>query len=78
VLEVYCRKAAGWAFGQPKPADVVIAALDMAQITGKLQGLIHRFDQVNHGGFKSSSQSIPNGRAPVEGKRGRCLRQHHG
>jgi putative transposase len=45
VLDVYSRKVVGWAFGQQQTADLVIAALNMALITRKPQGVIHHSDQ---------------------------------
>ena len=45
VLDVYSRKVVGWAFGQQQPAELVIAALNMALITRKPQGVIHHSDQ---------------------------------
>ena len=45
VLDVYSRKVVGWAFGQQQTADLVIAALNMALVTRKPQGVIHHSDQ---------------------------------
>ena len=45
VLDVYSRKVVGWAFGQQQTAELVIAALNMALITRKPQGVIHHSDQ---------------------------------
>jgi len=45
VLDVYSRKVVGWAFGQQQTAGLVIAALNMALITRKPQGVIHHSDQ---------------------------------
>ena len=45
VLDVCSRKVVGWAFGQQQTADLVIAALNMALITRKPQGVIHHSDQ---------------------------------
>ena len=45
MLDVYSRKVVGWAFGQQQTADLVIAALNMALITRKPQGVIHHSDQ---------------------------------
>ena len=45
VLDVYSRKVLGWAFGQQQTADLVIAALNMALVTRKPQGVIHHSDQ---------------------------------
>jgi putative transposase len=45
VLDVYSRKVVGWAFGRQQTADLVIAALNMALITRKPQGVIHHSDQ---------------------------------
>jgi putative transposase len=45
VLDVYSRKVVGWAFGQQQTADLVVAALNMALITRKPQGVIHHSDQ---------------------------------
>ena len=56
VLDVYSRKVVGWAFGQQQTADLVIAALNMALITRKPQGVIHHSDQGSQLGFKESSQ----------------------
>ena len=45
VLDVYSRKVVGWAYGQQQTAQLVIAALNMALITRKPQGVIHHSDQ---------------------------------
>ena len=45
VLDVYSRKAVGWAFSQQQTAELVIAALNMALITRKPQGVIHHSHQ---------------------------------
>jgi putative transposase len=45
VLDVFSRKIVGWAFGQRQTADLVLAALNMALLTRKPQGVIHHSDQ---------------------------------
>ena len=47
VLDVYRRKVVGLAFGQRQTADLVIAALNMALITRKPQGVIQHSDSKN-------------------------------
>jgi putative transposase len=79
VLDVYSRKVVGWAFGQQQTADLVIQALSMALITRKPQDVIHHSDQgspVHQRGLRQALQG--NGRASVDGQRGRRLRQRHG
>ncbi len=45
VLDVFSRKIVGWAFGQRMTTDVVMAALNMALLTRKPDGVIHHSDQ---------------------------------
>jgi putative transposase len=45
VLDAFSRKVVGWSFGQPQTADLVLAALNMALLTRKPQGVIHHSDQ---------------------------------
>jgi putative transposase len=45
VTDVFSRKVVGWAFGVHMTQELVIAALDMALLTRKPQGVIHHSDQ---------------------------------
>lgn len=45
VLDVFSRKVVGWAFGRRQTADLVLAALNMALITRKPDGVVHHSDQ---------------------------------
>jgi putative transposase len=45
VLDVFSRKVVGWAFGQRQTADLVLAALNMALLTRKPDGVIHHSDR---------------------------------
>ena len=45
VLDAFSRKVVGWAMGEQMTAELVIAALNMALITRKPQGVIHHSDQ---------------------------------
>ena len=56
MLNVYSRKLVGSAFGQQQTADLVIAALNMALITRKPQGVIDHSDQGPPPGLNWSSQ----------------------
>ena len=64
VLDVYSRKVVGWAFDQQQTADLVIAALNMALITRKPQGVIHHSDQGSQPGVNWSSQHGCTNRSP--------------
>ena len=45
VIDVYSRKAVGWAFDARMTADWVIAALNRARVTRKPKSVIHHSDQ---------------------------------
>ena len=45
VVDVYSRKAVGWAFGERMTSDLVIAALNMALHTRRPESVIHHSDQ---------------------------------
>ena len=65
VLDVYSRKVVGWAFGQQQTAELVIAALNIALITRKPQGVIHHSDSKNV--LASSSWPDPHSDGPIGG-----------
>ena len=77
VLDAFSRKVVGWAMGERMTADLVLAALNMALHTGRPDSVIHHSDQ---GSQRANCLWQPlqgDGRAPVDGHGGRCLRQRH-
>ena len=56
VTDACSRKVVGWAFGVQMTAYLIIAALNMALHTRKLESVIHHSDQGSQLGFKESSQ----------------------
>ena len=71
IRQAHADSDVGWAFGQQQTADLVIAALTMALITRKPQGVIHhcRSEQpVHQRGLRQTLQG--DGCAPVDGQRG--------
>ncbi|MDO8778249.1 MAG: DDE-type integrase/transposase/recombinase, partial [Burkholderiaceae bacterium] len=41
VIDVYCRKVVGWAFGERMTSDRVLLALNMVLMTRKPESVIH-------------------------------------
>lgn len=79
VIDVWSRRAVGWAMEERMVADLVLAALNMALERSKHRGVIHHSDQgspVHQPGLRGALPADAG--APFDGNRGRRLRQRDG
>lgn len=79
VLDAWSRRVVGWAIGETMTAELVLAALNIGLQQRKPDSVIHHSDQgslVHQRGLRRTLQE--DGRAPLDGQRGRRIRQRHG
>jgi len=79
VVDVWSRRIVGWSMGQTMTADLVIAALDMAGWQRRPRDVIHHSDQGSqYTSLAFGRRCKATRRAPLDGQRGRCVRQRDG
>jgi transposase InsO family protein len=79
VLDVWNQGVVGWSIGERMTSDLVLAALNMAVSQRKPRDVIHHSDQGSQYNKHRLRQPMRgDGRAAVDGQRGRRLRQRDG
>jgi transposase InsO family protein len=59
VVDVWSRRVVGWAMANHLRTELVLDALNMALGQRRPRDVIHHSDQGSQGGFKWSSQQLP-------------------